>query len=455
MSHDVVAVIERPTGGRGPSGESPPQGSSRPTLVTLAALASIGAGALHATAVGIHSDHAQATTAFALLAAFQLGWGGLALARWWPWRWIGLLGIAGHAMAVGGWVLAKANGIAYIDGLDEPEAVQFVDALAAGLAALTVLSVAVQLGTMGRARWMLASQPLVVVAGVLVVGLVVPAMATAESHVHGGGGGDGGEVAVGNEDGGHDHGEADGVEAGDGELATADDADHGDHGASAQPAEPYAATLPVNLSGVDGVTAEQQVRAENLVEDTLLDLPQFADVAEAEALGWRSIGDAGTGFEHYINWGLINDDRVLDPDFPESLVYRVDGEERVLEAAMYLLNQGDTLETVPDVGGPLTQWHVHNDLCFTTESDDDGVPAFKVGDLAPPGDTCRPGTQRLQEPGQETPMLHVWIVPHECGPFAALEGVGAGQIAQGEERLCDHDHGVADVGDAAESASAG
>jgi hypothetical protein len=34
-------------------------------------------------------------------------------------------------------------------------------------------------------------------------------------------------------------------------------------------------------------------------------------------------------------------------------------------------------------------------------------------------------------------MLHVWIEPHKCGPFAALEGVGAGQIKEGEARLCD------------------
>ena len=38
-------------------------------------------------------------------------------------------------------------------------------------------------------------------------------------------------------------------------------------------------------------------------------------------------------------------------------------------------------------------------------------------------------------------MIHVWIVPHECGPFAALEGVGAGQVPAGEEHLCDHAHG--------------
>jgi hypothetical protein len=39
-------------------------------------------------------------------------------------------------------------------------------------------------------------------------------------------------------------------------------------------------------------------------------------------------------------------------------------------------------------------------------------------------------------------MVHVWIIPYECGPFAALEGDGAGQIRPGEERRCDHAHGA-------------
>ena len=42
-------------------------------------------------------------------------------------------------------------------------------------------------------------------------------------------------------------------------------------------------------------------------------------------------------------------------------------------------------------------------------------------------------------------MLHVWITPHPCGPFAALEGVGAGQIKEGETRLCDTAHGHGDL----------
>ena len=35
-----------------------------------------------------------------------------------------------------------------------------------------------------------------------------------------------------------------------------------------------------------------------------------------------------------------------------------------------------------------------------------------------------PAGSTLQTNG--APMVHVWITPHACGPFAALEGQGAG-----------------------------
>ncbi len=38
-------------------------------------------------------------------------------------------------------------------------------------------------------------------------------------------------------------------------------------------------------------------------------------------------------------------------------------------------------------------------------------------------------------------MIHVWIRKNPCGPFAALEGVGAGEVAPGETKLCDTAHG--------------
>jgi hypothetical protein len=179
------------------------------------------------------------------------------------------------------------------------------------------------------------------------------------------------------------------------------------------------------------VTPEQQARAENLIAITLIRLPQFADYKTAEAAGYKSIGDALTGDEHFINVNALSDGRILDPDHPESLVYEPNLKtgEKKLVAAMYMLEPGATLDTVPDVGGALTQWHIHNNLCFTTGG--------QVGGLTSADGSCRPPLVK----GSQAPMIHVWITPHPCGPFAALEGIGAGQIKEGETKLCDTAHG--------------
>lgn len=377
-------------------------------LLSIAALASIGAGVIHATATGTHSEHRQAAVAFAVLAAVQVGWGVLAFVR--PRRELGLIGAALNVAAVGGWVLAKTSGIGFIDGLQESESVQFADGAAAALGAVAV--VAGLLVVAPRLSWTRPPRPLFVGAAALAtMAVAIPGMVTAGNHSHAGGHDDGHTEAA----GGH----------GDG---------HGEHQAAALPARPYDATLPVDLSGVAGVSAEEQAEAEELLTRTLRELPEFADVATAEARGYRSIGDGVTGFEHYNNWAMIDDEHILDPSYPESLVYRVNGEEKELVAVMFLLRREDTLETVPEIGGELIQWHIHNDLCYYGEPME-----WKVGDVAPPGEECRPGTFRFEE---NVPMMHVWIVPHACGPFAALEGVGGGQIREGEERACDHAHGA-------------
>ncbi len=197
---------------------------------------------------------------------------------------------------------------------------------------------------------------------------------------------------------------------------------------------PYDPELPVDLSGTPGVTPQQQAFAENLVSSTLRDLPQWADTADAEAAGFHSIGDAATGYEHYIQWEWIDDDVWLDPDHPESLVYRVEPDgSRTLASAMYMLPNSMALDEAPDDGGALMQWHVHGDLCFDVSDPE----APRVGGLTDGAGECTAPLVRAAE----SPMIHVWIVPHECGPFAALEGVAAGQVAAGEEHLCDHAHG--------------
>ncbi len=167
------------------------------------------------------------------------------------------------------------------------------------------------------------------------------------------------------------------------------------------------------------------------------ELPAFADVDSLDELGYRSIGDARTGYEHFINYSLINDDVILDPTQPESLVFRVDGDQRTLVSAMFIVGQRaiDDPELV-DYGGRLMQWHVHENLCW--RGGDDGPQVAGVTDA---DGNCPEGTVHA---GGDNPMVHVWIVAHECGPFAALEGHGAGQAAAADGARtdqCAHDDG--------------
>ena len=408
-----------------------------PRALTVAALASIGAGAIHAAAAGAHSEHRQAVWVFAALAAAQIAWGVVALAR--PLRILAPAGALLSLVAVVGWATAKAVGIGAVDGLGAAEPIQWADGLAAALALVALVGCA---GVLSRG-WSLA--PLTTFAAPLVVVAALPGMVLAGSHAHEGGSHDDGEVAAHDHDGedpeastddvaadGEDHDDHDATDDGRDEQV-AGGGDHDDHDDAVVAPQPYDPALPIDLSGVEGVTPEQQARAENLIAITLHALPRFADPAVAEAEGWHSIGDGGTGYEHFVNWPLINDDKILDPDFPESLVYQVIGGQKTLVAAMYMLPDEYTLDTVPDLGGPLTQWHIHDNLCYTPDP-----VAPKVAGLRAPGGDCRQGLV----PGNENAMIHVWIVPHECGPFAALEGVGGGTIAAGEERWCDHAHGA-------------
>jgi hypothetical protein len=383
----------------GEAGRSAAPAEPTPSVLAIAALASIGAGAVHAAAVGVHNEHRQAMYAFVLLAVFQIGWGALAFVR--SHRLVALLGAAGNAVALGGFVLARTSGIGFVDGLEEVEDVQFADGLAAALAAVAIVGALASV--IGRFAWARRPQPVLVGLTVLAtLGLVVPGMVAAGGHAHAGG---------------HGEGHSDG------------------HAETAIPPEPYDGTLPVDFSGVPGVSAEEQREAEELATITIQRLPQFADTRTAYERGYRSIGDAPTGVEHYINWRAIDDEHVLDPDHPESLVYQVDGDRRTLVAAMFMLRSSDTLETTPDIGGELIQWHVHNDLCFAGEDF-----AWRVADVAAPPEECRPGTSRLGG-RNASPMIHVWITSHPCGPFAALEGIGGGDIPEGETRACDQHHG--------------
>ena len=379
--------------------------------LAIGGVASLGAGAIHAAAVGAHGDHRQAVITFSALALLQISWGAVALVR--SGRLLAVIGVVINGAALGGWFLAKTQGISFIDGLEGVENLQLADGLAATLAVVAVVAALRGLlvrtashgiATSGPKSWALNSL------GVGITVLALFGMVAAGSHSHAGA---------------HVHGGTD--------LAALEHV-HSGHVHTVLPTKPYDPKGPIDLSGVPGVTPEVQARAENLIAITLIRLPHFADYHVAEAEGYHSIGDRGTGFEHFVNWDTINDGHILDPDHPESLVY-VPGANgaRKLVSAMFMLDRGTTLDDVPNVGGALMQWHIHDNLCF---SRDPKAPI--VAGVHAPGQPCRGNLQQFKP----VPMIHVWITPNACGPFAALEGTGAGQIKAGETRLCDHVHGA-------------
>ena len=388
-----------------PFAASSPRTMLRTGAFAVPALGSLGAGAIHASAIGAHNEHRQAVITFAIVAAVQLALGAAALVS--NRKLVGLALGAANLALLGGWVMAKRSGIGFIDGLDGAEAVQWADGLAAGLAAATVIGMAIA----AIGRWHLpAGDVLVRVLALPVAALTVTGMIAAGGHAHAG--------AHGVETAAHGHDDA--------AAAGAEEA----HVASAVPAKPFIPGQPIDLGGVEGVTPEQQAEAELVLSNALYYLPRWADYTVAEAEGWSSIGDGVTGHEHFVNQSTFDDGKILDATAPESLVYANENGKRTLVAAMFMLPPGTTMADVPDTGGALMQWHIHDNLCFNANG--------KVAGLRTPGGPCPEGLFI----GGENPMIHVWITEHPCGPFAALEGIAGGTIAEGETRLCDHAHGA-------------
>ena len=412
--------------------------SERLPGLAVAALASLGAGAVHAAATGIHAEHPQLARIFVVVTVLQLGAGLWALLR--PNRTAAAAVAAVNVGAVLGWLATRLVGISWIDGLETREAAQFADTVCAALGAVAA-GAALGALLVGRRE---ATPVRLALPAVLIAALAIPAMWTGGTHTHSHGGD---EAAV------HSHGDS--AATGEAAAAATEDTAHththdttatgdttGDtthtHAAVADWPRAWDPAVGIDLSGVPGVTEEQQARAQQLIDDTLRELPKWSTTAAAEADGYKSIGDAGTGSEHFIKQSLIQDDVMLDPSQPESLVYNVKGAERVLAGAMFIASKRPTDDpTLTSWAGPLMTWHNHGNLCWDLVNG----KATVVG-LTDASGTCARGVNT----GGDSPMVHVWITPNQCGPFAALEGVGAGQAAVAEDQRMDkcqqHDHGT-------------
>jgi len=145
--------------------------------------------------------------------------------------------------------------------------------------------------------------------------------------------------------------------------------------------------------------------------------PRFDNTSDAVAAGYTSIGDSGTGFEHFINNSYLNSSEILNPATVEALVYQVSGNTRTLVSGMYLLPIGQTLDNVPAAfDTPQTPWHIHTNLCWKLN------PIRVVGTTSTGQAGCPDGSIYFATP----PMMHVWLQPQTCGWFSDLDQVQSG-----------------------------
>jgi hypothetical protein len=149
-------------------------------------------------------------------------------------------------------------------------------------------------------------------------------------------------------------------------------------------------------------TADQQAAANRLWKATDKATVRYRSLSAARSDGYIAFNPVGDPLVHYVNPAYMRDGRILDPQHVESLVYENTLHGPVLVAAMYSLE--DPYAAPPDVAGPVTPWHRHDDLCFTS--------AGQVVGAAP---ACPPGSGTYNTPW----MLHVWLVPNRYGRFAA------------------------------------
>ena len=168
--------------------------------------------------------------------------------------------------------------------------------------------------------------------------------------------------------------------------------------------------------GESGASDAQLRAADDLVQRSF---------ASAREHGWYDIEKArGDGFAvlfgdrmHYANEAFVTDDRFLDPDRPELLLYYDTPEGMRLAGFMYLTRSLDAHGL--QVGGPLTVWHFHvwpGPYCMLSGLLVIGEPGVDS--------RCARGFPNDRSPE----MLHVWLLDHPEGSFATAMNLPAETI---------------------------
>ena len=177
-----------------------------------------------------------------------------------------------------------------------------------------------------------------------------------------------------------------------------------DHGAGAVPGP--GTLLHVGIAH-DASAGETRAAAE-LHDATVGGIARYADPAIAADDGYDVVGITGLDF-HATNPAYEDDGRILDPQRPETLVYAQGAGGPVLLGAMFQMPAFD--EPGPTVGGPLTVWHGHEQVCISL------LPPGLTGIVSPLGG-CPVGSVAIP---RTVEMMHVWTAPGAPQPFGDLD----------------------------------
>ncbi|MDQ6711139.1 MAG: hypothetical protein M3Z11_11360 [Candidatus Dormibacteraeota bacterium] len=139
---------------------------------------------------------------------------------------------------------------------------------------------------------------------------------------------------------------------------------------------------------------------------------KYRDQRVAIAAGYVPMEPPNSEIVHFVNRAYLTEADILKPEHVQSLIYFNGPSGPHLIGSMYIMPRIGM--PGPEIGGALTSWHHHEELCFDNKTN--MVVAFAGNPLFDhPGwsRACPPGTNK-----QETPeMLHVWVINNPAGPF--------------------------------------
>src|SRR2546429_1763806 len=122
------------------------------------------------------------------------------------------------------------------------------------------------------------------------------------------------------------------------------------------------AHAPSSVAPTRQPAAAELEAATRLIVETRTAAGRYADLRAAIAVGYVPMEPPDFQIVHYVNPGYMVDADVLDPNHVQSLIYYNGKQGRQLIGAMFIMPRRGM--DGPQVGGPLTVWHQHSNICF-------------------------------------------------------------------------------------------